>query len=1129
MADISGQIIAKINNNNGNILNFTHGDYFQIFRPSNNDSNLYLYNEYPTYKINGISGNNDIFTIKINNVIIAIGKYIDQQYNAPDAFFIDQDITTIFNFVQPQTTESAIINRITFTFFDTWKIVVPYSVPKNFEVSLSPVIDTNSQTGAYVKNAADVNIIMIDNGGLEINDFIYSVYDINGTTSQFNSAVNPPKFGDNRYTFPLYIPDNITKIEIAAKNILGLSEKVIISYDAPIFDLIPGNDNFDIVITKDSQFSYIDSYDITIGQILISDIPKKNDFVDIDNTIKYIVNNNNNNNIVVSNDTNYDVSVVANHLLFGKSRSITKSVTPHTLPGKPDIMLDGSNDSIFVYILPTTFNYVTGYEYAFYVEQDAQNTIFVPINDFDYETINNKQYIKKVFTVTKGETLYISVKIKNDLGYSEEVFGNKKVELVGIAPVIDVITGDKNVRINITNADDLQKGDYKYNKFIIFTIVAGIKVANEYDPDSQFDIDNLQNGIPITIYITALSNQGSTDSNVVTVTPMGKPKIVTVAFGPTLNGIIVYITPSIETQNGSPIISYNLKASGNSTIYQLEIPATKLKSSEGRFIYVVDKFGDNSPVINNIIYSVKINAKNSVGDGDYSDAVDITPKYTIPIINGISTVDYTGFDKNTYIVKFGISINYGLNYGLQSNSIISITYKYTLNGITKSGVVEYVFDDNKQIFYVSMNLLFGKTYRMSFRASNNNGPSLEFTYKENIVYYNVQLSNNITSNTSEPSTNSSYYTADSVFLALSNCINNNNYSADYIKKIMDNYVNFNNSIPKEDLLLNFSELLKNDLRNDNTIEQKSLFANNDEAQVLIANLLHNNFDGIIIPYNKNIYSSAILFTSVVPGTPNNVNTKYVACEYTINQTSYVLDANTTFNIKYYATTTIGNMTEALFFSIPNNAALLIKNDKNNDSTTIFKINNIVYNYNEITKEVKELDVHSENLSIKVGDYILNLKAVGSAAFELVGLTQPLCIHPDMIIDELGMPISSVISHPFDDSYVTNLKLGFTNKFVLFPTNSLGCNVPSADLLITPEHPILYNNVEIKAKDFVGKNNIRIVHTDDCLPIYSLAYNIRKSIKIHNVDVMQWKYSDFVEYCDNKNISYRSDTGTTKKY
>ena len=139
----------------------------------------------------------------------------------------------------------------------------------------------------------------------------------------------------------------------------------------------------------------------------------------------------------------------------------------------------------------------------------------------------------------------------------------------------------------------------------------------------------------------------------------------------------------------------------------------------------------------------------------------------------------------------------------------------------------------------------------------------------------------------------------------------------------------------------------------------------------------------------------------------------------------------------------------------------------------------------------------------------------------------ICIHPDMIVDELEKPISTIKTHSFDSTYVATLKLGYSDIFVKFPANFLDINSPSHDLLITPEHPILYNGVEIKAKDFIGKNGISYLKMKNKLPIYALSHTVRKSVKIHNVDVMQWKQTDFEDYCRQRKYTYDQHLGLLK--
>lgn len=58
-----------------------------------------------------------------------------------------------------------------------------------------------------------------------------------------------------------------------------------------------------------------------------------------------------------------------------------------------------------------------------------------------------------------------------------------------------------------------------------------------------------------------------------------------------------------------------------------------------------------------------------------------------------------------------------------------------------------------------------------------------------------------------------------------------------------------------------------------------------------------------------------------------------------------------------------------------------------------------------------------------------------------------CLHPDSIVDCLGIPISEVVDYP-DNDFVQVLKLGYTNSFIRIKAHALSQNIPSEDLLMT---------------------------------------------------------------------------------
>jgi len=132
-----------------------------------------------------------------------------------------------------------------------------------------------------------------------------------------------------------------------------------------------------------------------------------------------------------------------------------------------------------------------------------------------------------------------------------------------------------------------------------------------------------------------------------------------------------------------------------------------------------------------------------------------------------------------------------------------------------------------------------------------------------------------------------------------------------------------------------------------------------------------------------------------------------------------------------------------------------------------------------------------------------------------------CIHPDMVVDSMNTKISEISAMSNDSGFCDNIKLGYANKFIKIPSGIFGNGIPTADLLLTPKHPIMLNGSEVKAEEllvmFPGVEKIKL---ENPVMVYTLAFNTRKTVKMHGVDVWQWDIQDFSKFCDKHNYVYK---------
>ena len=129
----------------------------------------------------------------------------------------------------------------------------------------------------------------------------------------------------------------------------------------------------------------------------------------------------------------------------------------------------------------------------------------------------------------------------------------------------------------------------------------------------------------------------------------------------------------------------------------------------------------------------------------------------------------------------------------------------------------------------------------------------------------------------------------------------------------------------------------------------------------------------------------------------------------------------------------------------------------------------------------------------------------------------MCIHPDMIVDDLGIPIKDVTK--YTDDFCETMITGFTKLFVSIAPNALGENVPSKELLLTGAHPIVVNGKEITANKLINNTTIKWKKYEYEIPVYCIKFKERKSIKMHGIDVVQWGEKEFDKMQKSMNIKY----------
>lgn len=145
-------------------------------------------------------------------------------------------------------------------------------------------------------------------------------------------------------------------------------------------------------------------------------------------------------------------------------------------------------------------------------------------------------------------------------------------------------------------------------------------------------------------------------------------------------------------------------------------------------------------------------------------------------------------------------------------------------------------------------------------------------------------------------------------------------------------------------------------------------------------------------------------------------------------------------------------------------------------------------------------------------------AIGEFGIAAIGKVP--CLHPD-----------TLVATPNGEKYIKDIKknnivmgrngedikvlhnMSFLpkNKFVKIPKNSISLNIPSADLLIRRDHPILIDGKEVLPQEVPHNESAEL---EEAVPVWSLCTNKRTFVMMNNVPVATWSYKAFARKIKN---------------
>jgi hypothetical protein len=126
-----------------------------------------------------------------------------------------------------------------------------------------------------------------------------------------------------------------------------------------------------------------------------------------------------------------------------------------------------------------------------------------------------------------------------------------------------------------------------------------------------------------------------------------------------------------------------------------------------------------------------------------------------------------------------------------------------------------------------------------------------------------------------------------------------------------------------------------------------------------------------------------------------------------------------------------------------------------------------------------------------------------------------CLHPNTMVASTNKNVRISDLRAGDEvfdmkgntiSIVNSIQFASTEKFYKILSNSIAPNIPSKDILIRPEHPIIYKGQEVtpkKLRKLLGNTKVQKVKLARSVPVWSLVTKERTFVMMENLPVCTW--------------------------
>ena len=228
------------------------------------------------------------------------------------------------------------------------------------------------------------------------------------------------------------------------------------------------------------------------------------------------------------------------------------------------------------------------------------------------------------------------------------------------------------------------------------------------------------------------------------------------------------------------------------------------------------------------------------------------------------------------------------------------------------------------------------------------------------------------------------------------------------------------------------------------------------------------------------------------GTINSNSTLYVYCNVDSSATpaedfKYSIGSYTNGNWNHIAVTYDGTTLKTY-----------LNNGTSNNYTT-----SLEFNIEDIKLGTDR--TNSYNFSGDITRFSLYNFALSSDDVNSVYNNVEVCYHPDtMILTKQGykkitnLKRGDLIKTLYGYKPLSKLlkKLNVKTKFVEFPKNCFGENIPNQDLHITTGHPVYFNHEFYLPENFIGKKNVKLI-SKDVVYVYHLQFDTHEVVYSNN--------------------------------